>query len=141
MLMIACRRRDVESRMRAGSIVVALSLAVLGTSSPGGASERGPHGLWNRDDGRGGIRIVSCGGKLCGDIVWLKDPNGPGRVGQRVLFNMEQTAQNTWSGTAVNPEDGQNYAGSMTFAGTRLTTQGCALGGMVCRSVGLSRAR
>ena len=127
--------------MRLGSIAVACCMATLAGVAPGSALERGPQGFWNRDDGRGGIKIVGCGGKLCGDIVWLKDPNGPGRVGQRVLFNMEQTAQNTWSGTAVNPEDGQNYAGSMTFAGTRLTTQGCALGGMVCRSVGLSRAR
>ncbi len=74
-------------------------------------------------------------------MIWLKDSAGPAHIGQRVLYDMRRTAANTWSGSAVNPADGQTYAGTMTVSGSRLLTQGCALGGMVCQSVWLSRAR
>lgn len=104
------------------------------------AAEGGPTGLWDRDDGLGGVRIVPCGGALCGHVVWLRDEGGPAHIGQRVLFGMHRTGQDTWSGSAVNPSDGQTYAGTMTLSGSRLLTRGCALGGMVCQSVALSRA-
>ena len=100
-----------------------------------------PLGQWNRQDGRGGIRIARCGGALCGFVVWLKDSKGPGRVGERVLYDMRQTAAGTWSGSAHNPEDGQEYAGTMQFDGNRLVTRGCGLGGMICQSIVLLRGR
>ena len=100
-----------------------------------------PLGSWDREDGRGGIRIARCGGALCGFVVWLKDPNGPGRVGERVLYDMRQIAADTWSGSAHNPEDGQDYAGTMQFDGNRLVTTGCVFGGIICRSVVLLRGR
>ncbi len=101
----------------------------------------GPQGVWDRDDGRGGVRIYDCGAALCGDIAWLRDAGGPGRVGERVLFDMKRTAADTWSGTAHNPEDGQDYAGAIILADGRLLTRGCLFGGLICKSVGLSRGR
>lgn len=98
-------------------------------------------GRWDRDDGRGGIVIAPCGDSLCGHIVWLKEAAGPGHVGERVLFGMKRTGVDTWAGTAHNPEDGQDYSGTMTVAGNRLQTRGCMLGGLLCKSVGLFRAR
>ena len=100
-----------------------------------------PIGVWDRDDGLGGVRIATCGDRLCGDIVWLKDSGGPAFVGQKVLFDMRQTADDTWSGTARNPEDGRDYSGTMTLAGDRLITKGCLLAGLICKSVELTRAR
>ena len=54
---------------------------------------------------------------------------------------MKPTAANHWSGSAHNPEDGRDYDGTMVLAGARLTTQGCALGGMICKTVYWKRAR
>ena len=122
--------------MRRGLVAV----LVMGAAGTACAAED-PQGVWNRDDGRGGVRIYSCGAALCGDIAWLKDAGGPGHVGERVLSDMKQTAANTWSGMAHNPEDGQDYAGSLTLADGRLLTRGCVFGGLICKSVGLSRAR
>jgi len=58
-------------------------LATLGLSSPApagsGASEQG---LWYNDSGKGAVEIRPCAttgrdaNKLCGFIVWLKQPNG-----------------------------------------------------------------
>ena len=115
--------------------------ATLLAGSALASPEQGVTGLWNRDDGLGGVRIAHCGSALCGDVVWLKNKAGPAHIGQRVLYDMRRTATDSWTGSAVNPADGQTYAGTMTMTGTRLLTRGCALGGMVCQSVWLSRAR
>ena len=37
-------------------------------------------------------------------------------------------------GSAFNPDDGQTYTGKMSLSGATLTTQGCAMGGMICKS-------
>lgn len=78
---------------------------------------------------------------LCGHVVWLRGGAGPAHVGQRALYDMRQMAANTWVGSAVNPAHGRNYAGTTTVSGSRLLTRGCALGGMICQSVSLTRAR
>ena len=128
-------RRDIFCR--ASISVLGMAVTLLGAA----ATDSQPKGAWNRDDGRGGIVIGVCGDALCGDIAWLRDPNGPGHVGERVLFDMRQTAQNSWAGTARNPEDGRDYSGTMTLDGGRLITKGCAFAGFICQSVVLERAR
>lgn len=124
------------------SLALSLTLVCASLAAPGAfARAAGPTGVWNRDDGLGGVRIARCGDALCGHVVWLRDPSGPAYIGQKVLFGMRATAANTWTGSAHNPEDGGTYAGTMVLAGDRMTTRGCALGGLVCKSVGLTRAR
>lgn len=119
-----------------------LSLAILGLGSAAYARvDVTPAGLWNRDDGLGGVRIAACGDAYCGDVTWLKNPRGPGHVGQRVLFDLHKTAAATWSGSAFNPANGGTYAGIVTLAGNHLTMRGCVLGGLLCKSLGMRRAR
>ena len=117
-----------------------ISAAVLLTTAPVRAGS-GPTGVWNREDGRGGVRIAACGDALCGHVVWLREKGGPAFIGEKVLFDMRQTAADTWSGTAHNPEDGQDYAGTMTLEGDRLVTKGCLFAGLICKSVRLTRAK
>ena len=108
-------------------------------------------GVWLRDTGNSKIRIAQCGDALCGTIAWEKtaktDDNNPdpakrGRalVGVQVLFNMKPAADNRWNGSAYNPEDGKTYSGSMILEGEALTTKGCVLGGLICKSVGWARS-
>ncbi len=94
-----------------------------------------PSGTWLRDNGNSRVRVAPCGDSLCGTIVWLKDAEGPSKVGQRVFFDMKPDGANKWSGKAFNPEDGKTYSGTMSLSGSSLTTAGCVLGGMICRSV------
>jgi uncharacterized protein (DUF2147 family) len=100
-------------------------------------------GEWARDDGKAKVRFAGCGGDaVCGSISWLRDPkNDPGKVGQQVFFGMKPQGDNAWTGKAFKPEDGKTYSGKMTLSGDRLTTAGCVLGGLICKSMGWSRAR
>jgi uncharacterized protein (DUF2147 family) len=97
-------------------------------------------GVWRRSDGTSKVRVAPCGEALCGTIVWLKDPESPAKVGQRVFFDMRPDGANAWAGKAFNPEDGKTYSGKMTVSGDAMTTKGCVLGGMLCKSVSWRRA-
>jgi uncharacterized protein (DUF2147 family) len=98
-------------------------------------------GEWARTDGKGKVRFAPCGDAMCGTVTWLKDPTGPAKVGQRVFFDMKPSGENVWGGTAFNPDDGKQYAGKMTLSGGSLVTSGCALGGLICKSVSWTRAQ
>ena len=121
------------SRQLVGLALVAGAVAV---SSPSLAD---PSGTWLRDNGNSRVRVAPCGDAICGTIVWLKDADTPSKVGQRVFFDMKPNGENKWSGKAFNPEDGKTYSGTMTLAGRNLTTSGCVLGGIICRSVSWSK--
>jgi uncharacterized protein (DUF2147 family) len=119
-------------RMSIPPIWFLASVLWLGTCAAGTA---GPEGAWRRVDGAGSVRISRCGEALCGHIVWLRNDAGPGRIGDRVFYDMKPSAADRWSGSAHNPEDGRDYSGTMVLTGDRLVTEGCALGGLVCRTV------
>ncbi len=97
-------------------------------------------GVWLRDTGASKVRIAPCGGEaLCGAIIWLKDASGAAKIGQQVFFDMKPHGDNIWTGSAFNPDDGKTYSGRMTLSGDRLTTAGCVLGGLICKSASWTR--
>ena len=97
-------------------------------------------GVWLRDSGTARVRIAPCGGKLCGVIVWVRDKDSPTKVGMRVFYDIVPESPTSWTGKAFNPEDGKTYVGKATVSGGSMTTQGCVLGGLICKSVSWSRA-
>ena len=54
---------------------------------------------------------------------------------------MKPAGDNAWKGSAFNPEDGKIYSGKMTLAGDSLTTAGCVLGGLICKSFAWTRVK
>ena len=121
-------------------LLTTAALAALSLAAPpaiaGDAS-----GVWLRDSGASKVKIAPCGAALCGHIVWLKDAaSSAAKIGERVFFDMKPDGDNYWAGSAYNPEDGKTYTGKMTLSGNTLTTKGCVLGGIICKSVTWSRA-
>ena len=85
------------------------------------------------------MKFGPCGGAMCGTLAWIKPgTDTKGKVGQRVFYDMKPDGDG-WKGSAFNPEDGQTYVGKMTLSGSTLTTQGCAMGGMICKSTTWTR--
>lgn len=97
-------------------------------------------GTWLRDSGASKVRLAKCGEAVCGTISWLKDSSGPAKLGQRIFYDMKPSGAGKWSGSAFNPEDGKTYSGTMSLSGDTLTTAGCVMGGLICRSVKWSRS-
>ncbi len=95
-----------------------------------------PSGTWLRDTGASRVKFGPCGGgAYCGSLVWLKPGvETPAKVGQRIFYDMKPDGADAWKGSAFNPEDGKTYSGKMSLSGSTLTTAGCAMGGLICKS-------
>ena len=117
---------------------IALSIAIC---LPTAALAADPSGIWLRDTGKSKVKISKCGAAYCGTIVWLKEAGGPAKIGQKVFFDMMPDGENSWAGSAFNPEDGETYSGSLELTGAGLTTAGCVLGGLICKSATWTKSK
>ncbi|UTD27647.1 DUF2147 domain-containing protein [Bradyrhizobium sp. WD16] len=109
------------------------------------AADNGPVGVWLTQAGDARVQVSHCGGKLCGKVIWLRDPidkaTGKPQVddknqnpalrnrpimGLQLFIDMAQTTANAWSGRIYNADDGQSYDSTITVAGpSRLDVRGC----------------
>jgi uncharacterized protein (DUF2147 family) len=126
----------------------------LALAGSGSALAADPNGTWLTQTGTSRIRVADCGGALCGTIVWLKEPNDAetGKpktdknnadalkrsrplIGTQIVLGMKPAGTDKWTGQVYNAEDGKTYSGNLTYSGGgSLQLQGCALGGLVCKS-------
>lgn len=117
------------------------AIAIIASAFVGTAMADNVNGTWLRDSGASKVKFAACGSALCGTITWIKPgTDTPAKVGQRIFYDMKPAGANAWAGTAFNPEDGKTYTGKMSLAGSTLTTQGCAMGGMICKSTSWTRS-
>lgn len=137
------------TRIFASAACIMLCLAAATPASAGDA-----RGNWLTENGRAKVAIVNCGGGLCGNIVALKEPNEPATgkpktdaqnsdrakrtrpmIGVQIVIDMKPDGTDKWKGQVYNAEDGKTYSGSITLQGaTTLNLQGCALGGLICKT-------
>jgi uncharacterized protein (DUF2147 family) len=143
-------RATLMSKIFASGTFAILSLAAVTPASAGDA-----RGNWLTENGRAKVAIVNCGGALCGNIVGLKEPNDPATgkpktdannadaakrarpmIGVPIVIDMKpDTTADKWKGQVYNAEDGKTYSGSITLQNaTTLNLQGCALGGLICKT-------
>ena len=128
------------------TITGALAAACL-LLTAGEAAAADPTGTWLTDGGKSRVEIAPCGDKLCGAIVWLKEPtNEDGSVkldtknkdealrsrpimGLDMLSGFVAKSAAKWGdGRIYNPEDGKTYRSKMELFGTdTLKVSGCVL--------------
>ena len=136
-------------------IIAALAGITVLTS---GAIAAPASGTWLSENGGTKVRITDCGGKLCGKVVWLKDPVGAdGKpktdrhnqdeakrarplLGVPVVQGMAPSGENKWSGQIYNADDGKTYDAHVTvISGNAMNVQGCVLR-VLCKSQKWTRA-
>jgi uncharacterized protein (DUF2147 family) len=82
-----------------------------------------PLGIWSTEEGKGNVRIESCGPNLCGYAV---------KTGEKILINM-RPQDSKWTGQIHDPDSGRNYDSTIAMKGPNaLRVQGCAFGGLFC---------
>jgi uncharacterized protein (DUF2147 family) len=143
-----------SSRTTAASIAVLLAVISVAPAHSADAI-----GTWYTGDKDSRVRIVNCGGALCGNLVWLKEPNDPatGRpktdkhnadaskqsrplLGVPIVLAMKPSGTGQWSGEVYNASDGKTYTGSFTLTGPNTADlKGCVLG-FLCKSQIWTRA-
>lgn len=73
-------------------------------------------GLWVDHTGRGAIEITECGGKLCGHVAWLKDPQFSDQCGKQIIGNVQPVGKNKWDrGWIFDPERGKKFDVELTL--------------------------
>jgi len=87
-----------------------------------------PVGDW-RTEGKGAVRIVTCGRALCGYVVNTSSDDR----GEAVMVNMKPKTDTLWTGSVYSHDSGDTYYGTMEFKGPdRLRVEACALGRFYC---------
>ncbi len=97
-------------------------------------------GNWARDDGAVRTRIAPCGSNVCAVNTWVKDPNGKEKVGDQLVMTLQPVAAGKLSGQAYDVRRQAHYKITITLSGNNMQTSGCVLLGIVCKSVGWTRA-
>lgn len=109
-------------------------LAATGAS----ASAETTSGTWARGDGNAKVRISPCGGSLCAVNIWIRNP-GDEKVGDRLVLTVKPTKPGVLEGTAFDPQRNLRFSSRITLNGNSMTTSGCVLGGIICRTVSWTR--
>ena len=117
-----------------GSVVL-----VAGRAGAGG----GPTitGDWSRTDGGSRISISPCGEQLCAVNTWIRDPSKGELVGDRLVMSLQPRDPTALSGEAYDERRQLRYSMSISVSGDAMTTEGCMLAGVVCKSMHWTRAR
>jgi uncharacterized protein (DUF2147 family) len=134
--------------MSGSRLLFAITAFFLGFGQVWAESASDPAGIWLTQAGDAKIRISHCGTGLCGTIVWLKAPIDPATgkpqvddknanpslakrpvIGINIFNQMKSVANNKWSGTIYNADDGKSYSSDVIVAGPRkLEVRGCVMG-------------
>jgi uncharacterized protein (DUF2147 family) len=113
-----------------------LMLAAGGSQVAQGADALGAtFGTWARGDGIARVRIAPCGEAVCATNVWVNDPSGDEKVGDKLILKVRPAGANAVTGTAFDPKRNINLSFEMQVEPQRMTTKGCVLGGFLCKSV------
>jgi uncharacterized protein (DUF2147 family) len=144
-------------RLTKVGIFSAIALALI-LIAPARAAD--PLGTWLTGDKKGKIRIVNCGGAICGTLVWIAEPIDPEThqpktdvhnsnaslqtrplLGIPIVLDMTPTGADKWEGKVYNAEDGGTYTGSFTMTGPNTAElKGCVMGGLICKGQTWTRA-
>ncbi|MBO6507943.1 MAG: DUF2147 domain-containing protein [Roseibium sp.] len=135
----------------ASSALVAAGLFAASSTFAQAADARGD---WVRPNGASKIRISSCGGSLCGKLIWLREPRNDTQnpdagkrsrplVGVEIVQSMKPTSKtNQWKGKVYNAEDGKTYTGFIQLtSANKLKLEGCVMGGLICKGETWTRSK
>ena len=133
-----------------GAIGTALFLlSLVGPSDA--ATPKNANGVWLTESKKAHVEIYDCGDKLCGKIVWLKEPNdeqGNPKVdkensdeskrilplmGSNMISDMVRASSKLWKdGEIYNAEDGKTYSSKMEMIDDKtLEVSGCVF--IICK--------
>lgn len=124
--------------MKHSVLAYALLAGAVLTAGPA-VAEPDVNGVWMRDDGNARVRIAPCGDDLCATNLWIKDTSGGEAVGDRLVMDVKPEGDKL-AGTAFDAKRNRSYSIAITAQGATMSTRGCILGGVLCKSVGWTRS-
>ena len=96
-------------------------------------------GDWSRGDGKAKVRIAPCGDDVCATNTWIRPGVPDEKVGDRLVMTVKPDGPDRWRGRAFDPQRHLTYRMTIDVAATSMTTHGCVLGGLLCKTMGWTR--
>lgn len=119
--------------MRIGLAALLLSPLAAQADTPS------PTGNWLRANGKVRIAVTQCGTNFCAVNTWVKDPQGNEKVGDRLILTVKPVSDSEYQGQAYDERRQMTYKVTITLQGNDMTTSGCVLLGIICRSTSWTR--
>ncbi|MBV8186739.1 MAG: DUF2147 domain-containing protein [Alphaproteobacteria bacterium] len=98
-------------------------------------SDIGLTGNWSRTDGQARIHIERCGDSVCAVNTWVKDPAKGELVGDRFVMTVRPRQPTTLAGEAFDVRRGLTYSFLISLDQDAMTTKGCLVASVVCRTM------
>ncbi|MCZ7449905.1 DUF2147 domain-containing protein [Agrobacterium rhizogenes] len=117
------------------AIVSALLPTLMGLSAAAGEID----GNWARGDGKAKVVIAPCGEKICATNTWIKPGTAKEKTGDRLIMDIKQSEEGSYSGTAFDPQRDKSYKITVTVARDNMTTKGCIVAGLLCKGISWTR--
>ena len=115
--------------------LVLVGSAILVAGSAGAVGGPTITGDWSRNDGASRINIAPCGELLCAVNTWIRDPADGELVGDRLVLALQPRDAGALTGEAFDERRKLRYSLLVSVHGNAMTTEGCLLSGVVCRSL------
>jgi uncharacterized protein (DUF2147 family) len=111
----------------------------VGADSGGLSIGRSITGDWGRLDGALHINIAPCGERLCAVSTWTRDSRSDERVGDRMILSLSAREGSTLAGQAFDERRQLTYSLQVSVDHDAMTTRGCLLAGLACRTMSWTR--
>lgn len=96
-------------------------------------------GKWARDDGKAHVKIERCGTDWCAINTWIKPGTKDEKVGDKLIMTLSDSEGDSYDGSAHDPQRKLTFKIRVTAQPEALTTRGCVLGGVVCKTARWTR--
>lgn len=103
------------------------------------ADEISMFGNWARSDGIAHVAISKCGQDFCAKNIWIKPNWKTEKVGDVLIMKINNKGEGLYLGTAYDPQRNLNLKFKLNIEGNKMTTKGCIIGGLLCKTVGWKR--
>jgi len=114
-------------------LVMTAACGTMPAALTGIANAAEPYGTWTRPSTGTQISFYNCGGKLCGKIAAVKDPERKKEVGTVIMKGAAKSGDNMWKGDLLDLESGKTYSGVVTLeSANALNLKGC-IAAVFCR--------
>jgi uncharacterized protein (DUF2147 family) len=117
------------------TLVIALVLSVSSAQAAGDLM-----GAWQRGDGIARVKVAPCGKVICMTNTYIRPDVTDEKVGERLEFDVKSAGADL-AGTVLDPKTGKSYSATIVVNGDRMSTRGCILGGVICKSTEWTRIR
>jgi uncharacterized protein (DUF2147 family) len=99
-------------------------------------------GHWARGDGNVRVDIEPCGTNICAVNSWVRDKSDGEAIGDKLVMMLKPRSDSVLDGHAFDQKRDRTYTMRVTMqlAG-KMTTQGCILGGLACKSQNWTRIK